>query len=223
MIGNDIIDLQYVEWPPYQHIRYLERVCTSAEAGAVRGSGNPARSLATVWAAKEAAFKLLSRSSNLVHFVPREFVTDFAQRSSLSSCDELRVSHHGTQTGVSILETTQWLHAVAKSPSCAALRWRVRENLQDASHEIAPTEESAAVRQLAKELLQECGMKNAILDFVGRIPALRNVGRLGGENSISLSHHGRFVAAAIGCVASGLLVPEEAISSLALGASSRAA
>lgn len=221
MVGNDIIDLQYLEWPPYQHIRYLERVCTPTEADAVRGSSNPARSLAAVWAAKEAAFKLLSRSYNLMHFVPRELVTDFALHNSKSS--ELCVLHHRTQTNVSIFKTTQWLHAVAKSARCGALQWRVREIQKNAPHGITPANESVTVRQLAKELLQESGVKDAALDFVGKIPTLRNAGRLDPDKSISLSHHGRFVAAAIAWTASESLDQEVAVSSLAPGMSLRAA
>lgn len=223
LVGNDIIDLQYLEWPPYQHIRYLERVCTPSEADAVRGSRNPARSLAAVWGAKEASFKLLSRARNLMHFVPREFVTDFAHRNSAPSCDELWVSHQGTQASVSIFETTQWLHAVARFPRCRKLQWRVREIGKDSCHEANPADESIVVRQLAKELILVCGMKNVVLDSVGRIPTLRDAGPLGREKSVSLSHHGRFVAAAIAWTASELSDQEETIGSLAPGASSRAA
>ena len=222
MIGNDIIDLQYFEWPPYQHIGYLERVCTSGEADAVRGSSNPSRSLAAVWAAKEAAYKITVRASNLTHFVPREFVTDFARRNSLPSCDELRVSYHGIQVSVSIFETTQWLHGVAKSPRCGNLQWRVRQIDKDPRHEITPAVESATVWQLAKELLQECGLKNVALDSARNIPTLRNAGLLDGEKAISLSHHGRFVAAAIAWTSIGLLDHEGTNRSLAPGASSRA-
>lgn len=221
LIGNDIIDLQYLEWPPYQHVRYLERVCTSVEADAVRESSNPARALAEVWAAKEATFKLLSRASKRMRFVPREFVTDFATRNLRPL--ELRVLHHEGQASVSIFETTQWLHAVAKSPRCHELRWRVREIAKSSCHEINPADESAAVRQLAKELVQEWGMRNIVLDFVGKIPTMRNAGRLDREKSISLSHHGRFVAAAIAWASSELLDQEEATRSLMPGVSSRAA
>lgn len=189
----------------------------------MRGSKDPARALAAVWATKEAAFKLLSGTSKLLHFVPREFVTDFVHRNSLPSCDLLCVSHQGTQISVSIFETNQWLHAVARSARCGDLQWRVQEIDQDLCHEITPAEESATARQLAKELLQDCEMKNVTLDFVGKIPTLRNVGRLDREQSISLSHHGRFVAAAIARASGALLDQEEANSSPAPGASSRAA
>ena len=223
MIGNDIVDLQYLERPPYQHIRYLERVCAPGEANAVRESSNPARSLAAVWAAKEAAYKLLARSSNLTHFVPREFVTDFAHCNSLPYSAELYVSHYRLRARVRIYETTQWLHAVAMSPRCGKVQWRVQEIEKDSHREITPADESAAVRQLAKELLQECGMKNVMLQFVGKIPTPRKAGALDGEEAISLSHHGRFVAAAIAWSSNELLDEGEAISTLSPSASTRAA
>lgn len=196
LIGNDIVDLQYFESPAYRHVGYLEKVCTPAEARAVRESSNPSRSLAFVWASKEAAYKLVSRDAKLRHFVPREFVTDFDRRKSQDSCDELRVSYGPSQIRVTIFETARWVHAIAISSDNNGLHWRVQEIRKPAFLEITPSDESEAVRQLAKELLKECGWKSVSLDFEGKIPTLRQ-DMLGGKKAISLAHHGGFVAAAI--------------------------
>jgi len=223
LIGNDIVDLDYFESPFYQHIRYLERVCLPEEAVAVRKSKNAVRALAAVWGAKEAAYKLVSRSSNPPHFVPRDFVTDLARRNSRRHLDELQVSWNEKQVTVAIFGNAQWLHAVAVfSPSCK-LHWRVQEIRKPMLQAITPKDESESSRQLAKELLQETGLKNLSLDFLGKIPALRQRGSCYREIAISLSHHGRFAAAALAWAPGKSQPHAEAQSGLVMGGASRAA
>ena len=222
MIGNDIVDLHYLDSPFYQHIRYLERVCAPDEADAVRKSEDAARALAAAWAAKEAAYKLVSRNSNLRHFVPRDFVTDVPSRGLRNGCDELRVSYNGTKASVSIFETGQWLHAVATFLPRCQFHWRVQE-IHNPFGMITPRDESDITRQLARELLCECGLKDACLDFVGRIPMLHQGRLLRGEAAISLSHHGRFVAAVLAWNSANSQEHSEASGNSEVSASSRAA
>jgi len=223
LIGNDIVDLHYFESPFYQHIRYLDKVCTPKEAAAVRKSKNAVRVLAAAWAAKEAAYKLATRNSNLRHFVPRDFVTDLPQSDPWHYLDELLVSWNEHQTRVKVAGTAQWLHAIAISSQSCKLRWRVREIARPALQAITPKEESDASRDLAKELLQECGLKNLSLGFSGKIPALRQSGPCHREIAISLSHHGRFAAAAVAWTPNKSQQYVEAQSGLVVNGASRAA
>lgn len=199
LIGNDIVDLQFFEEPRYQHTGYLVRVCTAAEAREIRESENPARALAVVWAAKEAAYKLLSRELNLPHFVPHEFSTDFDSCKSQRSSGEFQVSIEQAKIGVTIFEAARWVHAVASFSRNAGLHWRVRRIRKPSLREITPQDESLAARRLANDLLQECGWKDASLNFARKIPLLTQREPAHLEMAISLSHHGRFVAAAIAC------------------------
>src|ERR1700737_752566 len=73
LLENDIVDIDFCELPMHRHVRYLDRVCTAQEAVAIRCSVDPVRALATIWAAKEAAFKFFSQQLALIHFVPRKF------------------------------------------------------------------------------------------------------------------------------------------------------
>jgi phosphopantetheine--protein transferase-like protein len=199
LIGNDIVDLQYFESPRYQHIGYLERVCTAVEAREIRESENPARALAVVWAAKEAAYKLLSRELNLPHFGPHEFATDFDCRKSQGACSELKVSNGQARIGVTTFETARWVHAVASFSRSTGLLWRVRRIRKPSLRETTPQDESLAARRLANEFLQEFGWKDVSVNFEGKIPMLTQRELACREMAISLSHHGRFVAAAIAC------------------------
>lgn len=223
MIGNDIVDLHYFDSPLYQHIRYLERICASDEADAVRKSEDAVRALTAVWAAKEAAYKLLSRNANLRHFVPRDFATDIPYRHSPGGPDELRVSYNGTRVNVAIFDTGEWLHALATLPQCLDLHWKVQEIHTPPSGIITPRDESDIARQLARELLCKSGLKDARMDFVGRIPMLHQGRLLGSEAAISLSHHGRFVAAALAWDSGESQKQTESLGNLAVVMSSRAA
>ena len=223
MIGNDIVDLHYFDSPFYQHIRYLERVCTPLEADRVRKSKDASRALAEVWTAKEAAYKLVSRNSGLRHFVPRDFVTDIVERGPRSAYDELQVSFNGKKAKVTTFGTAQWLHAVAVFADCCYLHWKVQEIHKPPFGIITPSDESDIARQLARDLLHECGLKKVSLSPTGKIPTAVQDGSCDREMAISLSHHGAFVAAAIAWISAESPKQVQALSGALKGESSRAA
>lgn len=197
MIGNDIVDLQFFERPVRSHVRYLDRVCTPAEARAIRQSECPSRSLGIVWAGKEAAFKLVSKEWRREHFVPREFVTAFEGCGGRESKVEFCLFYGGVRTSVTVAVSEQWVHAIATFPGSEVLGWRVREVVARSPRGIGPSDESEAIRVLATELLLECG-RDETLEFSGRIPVLRRGEGIAREMGISLSHHGAYAAVAIG-------------------------
>jgi phosphopantetheinyl transferase (holo-ACP synthase) len=197
LVGNDIVDLSFFERPGYQHVRYLDRICTQAEAKAVRCSPDPCFTLAQAWAAKEASFKLISKKHGLVHFIPREFVVNLDERSEPSAAGELLVSYGGETILVETAATDQWVHAVARAQEARGMQWRVSEIIGSCGEAIGPVEESAAARRLATELIAELGWE--VLSFCSdsRVPEFMRAGRRDREAGVSLSHHGRFAAAAI--------------------------
>lgn len=198
MVGNDIVDLGYLEPPAYRHVRYLSRVCTPAEARSVMDSQDPCRSLAIVWAAKEATYKLLASGGNLPHFIPRRFSLDHASLRNLTCECPMKVTYEGMEaTRVEIKATSRWVHAIATFREFGVVRWSVQEIDQRLNNGHAAKVESEAVRKLAAELLSKCGERDVVLEFVKKIPTLRR--RLGGllGTGISLSHHGAFAAVAI--------------------------
>ncbi|GAC1684526.1 MAG: hypothetical protein PVS2B2_23530 [Candidatus Acidiferrum sp.] len=197
MIGNDIVDLHFMDSPAYQHVRYLDRVCTSAEVKCIRHSEDASTSLAIVWASKEAAYKAYAKQLIGCCFVPRQFVTDFEKTSELNSKGNLTVNYAGTQTRVEILVTKRWVHAIATSSEDTHVRGTVLEIEQCFQGGHKARGESEAVRFLASGLLSKFGCVDMALEFSRRIPTvLLNGGGPSGID-ISLSHHGAFAAAAI--------------------------
>lgn len=197
MVGNDIFDLTFVDTPAYQHVRHLEQVCTPAESRAVRDSEEPSRSLAVVWASKEAAYKLFSRQFSLGSFVPRQFVIQSEDEAPLDSLAEVRVKHAGIPAIVAISRTSQWVHAIAALSPGQVVRWTVQNIGRGSRDLVTAKNESAAVRSLARQLLLICGFEDAELEFVGRVPNVTRKNRICTEIGISLSHHGKYASAAI--------------------------
>jgi phosphopantetheinyl transferase (holo-ACP synthase) len=153
--------------------------------------------MSMVWAAKEAAFKLVSKEWKREHFVPREFVTGFDSCDRQDSKVEFDVFYGGVQARVAVAVSGHWAHAVATFPGGDVLGWRVQEIAACSEREVGAGAESEAARVLAAQLLWECGQDES-LEFAGRIPVLRRRDGIASEMGISLSHHGAYAAVAIG-------------------------
>lgn len=209
MVGNDIVDLNFVDPPAYHHLRYLDQVCTRAEALAVRESADPSRSLAVVWASKEAAYKLFSKQRASGCFVPRQFVTQPQNEMPFDYGVRVRVTYSGNEAAVAICGTNQWIHAIATLEQDLVVRWMVKNIAIDIPAYIRARNESEAARSLARQLLLMCGLDDAELRFVGRIPMVRRKVLAYGEIGISLSHHGAFVSAAIALPPTRIFQPRQ--------------
>jgi phosphopantetheinyl transferase (holo-ACP synthase) len=200
MIGNDVVDLRYLDAPGYSNVRYLDRVCSSEEARAVRRSERPAQGLAVIWAAKEAAFKLMSQKFNREHFVPRDFVAALDDWKCSAASDFTMICD-GVCSRIRVTVNDFWVHAVATLPGDYLVRWQVAEMTEVCSRDdVARTEsvaqsESQAARVVARKLLAQNARQGA-LEFVGRIPRVKQASG-NSQTAISLSHHGAYVAAAI--------------------------
>lgn len=196
MVGNDIIDLHFLDSPPYQHIRHLKQVCSEDEVRAVRNSGSPSITLAALWACKEAAYKVFSREFNC-HFVPKRFAVCFEGKLSLASRETATVTYDEVPVGLELLMTNQWVHAVAISPSAQFARYAVGEIEQRYPENLRAQTESHAVRFLAAECVSRFCEEDLLLDFNGKVPVLmRKMGERA-EIDISFSHHGGFAAVAM--------------------------
>lgn len=187
--------IDFCEPPLYRHIRHLERVCSPREARAVRQSSNPEKALAVVWAAKEAAFKLLSKRITQLRFVPSQFEAQIDSADPTNFDKKLVILYADVQSEVRIVTAQSWVHAIAIFES-THFCWAVRElpKLADAG---GPNCESEAVRLLASDLLQELGLAEFRLQFKGRIPRLERAKGEKPSADISLSHHGAYVAAVV--------------------------
>ena len=62
VVGNDVVDLSDPRWAHKEgDERFLARVFTPSERRAIEAAPDPARALWAHWAAKEAAFKVVSK------------------------------------------------------------------------------------------------------------------------------------------------------------------
>ena len=193
MIGNDVVDLRVVESRP-RNARFDARVMASLEQDALRASEAPERLRWVFWAAKEAAYKAARQLDDDTVFSPSRFVVKLDSTGQGTG----EVEHEGRRFALLFEADAERVHAVARKmelPSGAiASRVRAFEGPRDSE------QQSLEVRQLAIELLSGwLGKEPAALAIhrEGRIPTLR-VSGLQSAVRISLSHHGRFVAAACG-------------------------
>ncbi len=198
LVGNDIVDLTYCDEPRRSHVSHLERVCTRREAQLVRQSAFPDRAFSLLWAAKEAAYKLVSRRRTLPHFVPRSFVVDHLDGEDLAFCRDLEVQAEGCAAQISLSANNNWAHAIATfpGPALTLVRWQARRIAGTSECEPTARQQSEAVRLLAKELLGESS-EHGTLKFSGKIPEFDPSSANEAAVSVSLAHHGKYVAAAI--------------------------
>jgi len=186
MVGNDVVDLADPEVRSGPaHPRFDARVFAPLEREALRASGEPNRLRWMLWAAKEAAYKLLKKRDPKLVFSPARFVV--ALDGSLRG----EVAHEGRTFCVSLRTDADALHAVATDDARDAAR--VVSAVGVAAE---PFDPSTAARALAvRTLAERLGLPSAAfrLGRRARIPTLQVAG-LTTPLDLSLSHHGRFVA-----------------------------
>lgn len=185
MLGNDVIDLgdrEVLEGPA--HPRFDARVFAADERAALERSPRPALLRWTLWAAKEAAYKLARKQDPGVVFSPRRFVVALAGR------DRARVRYADEDISVRFASAGHALHALALDAEAPRQRlvWAVERRRR--------SDPSRAARRLAARVLgEELGLPLHAFRFgrSGRAPTLS----VEGSNQridLSLSHHGRYVA-----------------------------
>ncbi|MBW1685364.1 MAG: 4-phosphopantetheinyl transferase family protein [Deltaproteobacteria bacterium] len=186
MVGNDVVDLADPEVRSGPaHPRFDARVFAPVEREALRTSGEPNRLRWMLWAAKEAAYKLLKKCDPKLAFSPARFVV--ALDGSLRG----EVVHAKRTLCVSLRTEADALHAVATNDAHYAARVVSAVGVAP-----EPLDPSTAVRALAvRTLAERLGLPSTAfrLGRRARIPTLEVAG-LAAPLDLSLSHHGRFVA-----------------------------
>ena len=186
MVGNDVVDLRaraVVAGP--RHPRFDARVFAPSEHRALRESDAPNALRWTLWAAKEAAYKVAKKLDDATVWSPLRFVVSLAGGDGT-------VEHAGRSIPVRVEADAERVHAVAtdRAEALDGVRSRVAEL------EGPDADPSTAVRRLAREELAPLlgGDPGALeIGRRDRIPVLR-VGGRDAPFDLSLSHHGRFVA-----------------------------
>lgn len=210
MIGNDVVDLARVAARP-PHPRFDGRVMAPEEHARLDAAADRERLRWLFWAAKEAAYKAAKQQDDRVSFRPSRFVVRIDEPAEggalrLEGGAHGRVEHGERRFRLCVDADGERVHAVA-----------VAEGIADvAAHEGAPAPwaarvrrlegeagrgaQSRAVRELALGLAAEqlgCAVEALAIVSEERVPRLLVRGAPS-PLRLSLSHHGRFLAAACG-------------------------
>ncbi len=184
MIGNDIVDLGDSETQPAAaHPRFDQRAFSSDERAAIAASVDPTRERWVFWSAKEAAYKLLRATDPTTVFSPPKF--------EVTRVGPTRASVRWGDYVVPI-----YLEVRPRAVHAVAFDAHPRNVLSSAArhHGVDP---SRSVRALAIDV---------VAPRLGAAPGELRIERHPGcaptllcrdrpvEGSLSLSHHGRFVA-----------------------------
>ncbi|MFI5217622.1 MAG: 4'-phosphopantetheinyl transferase superfamily protein [Candidatus Limnocylindria bacterium] len=192
MLGNDVVDLGDPETRAARHPRFDARVFTREERAALARAADPERLRWSLWAAKEAAYKCLKKLEPGTCFSPVRFAVRLAPDQQTGS-----VEIGGRRLRVALFSQGDALHAVATDAGDPA-----RSVLRVVSERPAgedPAGDSRAVRALARDAaaaLVGCAAGELAFAREGRAPRLLRGGQPQ-RLDLSLSHHGRFRAAAL--------------------------
>jgi len=112
LLGNDIVDLNEAGVTGKSHrARFVERVFSREEKSAISVSENPDLTLWMFWAAKETAFKIISKITGPPVFSHKKFRTTFRKQISQSK-SKFEVVYDARQFQIELTTDINYIHAV---------------------------------------------------------------------------------------------------------------
>ncbi|MBI2378274.1 MAG: 4'-phosphopantetheinyl transferase superfamily protein [Deltaproteobacteria bacterium] len=193
VVGNDIVDLTNAEIScHHESQRFVERVLSSDERVALEAHGDPKRLLWSFFAAKEAAYKAVSKLRSPPPLGHRRFLVTSDLRS---------VRFESLTLGLEVESTRDWIHATASCNGSPAAPWVGRVEARREGED----ESESARRLLIRVMAPRIGCAESELR-VERAPAPHHLsgflppvlysalGRVPWD--VSLSHDGGFLAVA---------------------------
>ncbi len=218
-IGNDIVDLAEPGVAGKERDRrFMDRVFTPDERARILDAAAPTIALWKTWAAKEAAYKIASKIREKVIFAHQAFEVAVERNEGLVRFEDLLVR-------VRWEIVRDYVHCVGQSgPAPASAEpSRARQLLTAIAHSHQPlagnltTAERASVhstpseraRLLARRVMEQWDLRGAEVLRMWRAwgwsaPMVAREGRPVDGFDVSLSHDGRFVAAAVAGPAGGV-------------------
>jgi phosphopantetheine--protein transferase-like protein len=178
-VGNDIVDLAAPGNPGKSRDgRFCKRVFTQDEQALIaKAATRPDALLWALWAAKEAAYKAVSRGDPTVCSIPRQYrvVLNPGNEAETSTFFCGKVITPGGELALRIAITTEFVHALAAGSEAALDRicWQLEE--PNAGGDPSSLVREALVREIARRL--ECPTGDL---SVVNLPA-RGAGLPGGE------------------------------------------
>jgi len=216
LIGNDVVDLAERSGAGKgRDARFITRICAPLEQRALERSQHPDATLWCLWSAKEAAYKIALKRDVDTVFAKQRFLTEGVPTfEDEFGFYEGRVDYEDMSIPVRWTVTGEYVHCVGYWPQ-GLIAW------EDVLQVVAPLNDptlqgplsarelpsarslySQRARQLAKRLLAQQGfsdvevVRERAADY-WKAPRLWQHGRRLQDSDLSLSHHGRFVAAAV--------------------------
>lgn len=195
-IGNDVVDLGVMQAPgAFQHRRFFERAFTQAEQREILESARPEIALWVAWSAKEAAYKALRKGQPHLVFSPRMF-----------QVQQITPGHGQSMAWVTYVKTRVPCRCTCTDAYVHALcSWNGSDFTEEIPAEVVSTvrersrvmSESRAARALAQELaFVHYHTKGAVVRNREMPPQWHSPEGMPCLD-VSLSHDGRFVAAAL--------------------------
>ena len=209
-VGNDIVDLTNPSTRrKSQDIRFINRVFTQGEQKQILSSANPDVMLWALWAGKEAAYKVVSKSYPAVPSVPRAYNVSFDEDVIQLSrnCSGCYIISGAVRTPrglilIKAFQTHDSIHCIGVSGSpegVDSVIWGVKRISK--SLNAPPYFESSAVREAAKRHLSLYLNRKPDEIEIHRPRGARGLGvpivyvnDCHAGVDISLSHEGEFVA-----------------------------
>ena len=198
-VGNDVVDLKDPEnIGKSRDDRFLGRVFTAGERELIASAPSPDTLLWSLWAAKEAAYKAVSRVDPAVCSIPRQYRVVLETGNAAGTAIRLagKVITPGGELALRVALTADWVHALAAGSEAALDRiCRHVEGLDGAGDPSAFVRE-ALLREIARFLGCAAGDLSVVKEPGGPgAPGVLFRGRLLAAE-VSLSHDGRFAALA---------------------------
>lgn len=190
-IGNDVVDLMEPTIAGHhERSRFVARVCTPDEIARVGSSREPHRTLWSLFAAKEAGFKVVAKLAPGIAFSPRRFAVNE---------QFTRVVHDDVQLWLQVTAEDDWVHAVAgqgpEEPVWAVDRRTGAAGESDAARALACRVAAEHLRVEEGVLAVERQPDERFRDDLGPPRLLLDGAPV--DLDLSLSHDGPWVACAL--------------------------
>ncbi len=207
-LGNDIVDLQEARTlEKTRDARFLARVFSPAEQTCLREAQDPALTLWLLWSAKESLFKCRKKLEPALVFSHAAFSVSAQALQTMRKAPPTGALHEQADISIQWAWNADYIHCVAFTSqppiSRVSIVGETRGTLNPQEEESVHSQESREVRLLAKQLLRD--HHSLLQPEIVRTkegsrflpPEAREAGQARPELGISLSHDGRYIAAAV--------------------------
>jgi phosphopantetheine--protein transferase-like protein len=196
-VGNDIVDLAAPgNLGKSGNGRFLSRVFTAEERALIAGAARPDALLWALWAAKEAAYKAVSRGDPAVCSIPRQYRVVLEKGNAVGTAALLagKVITPGGELALRVALEEDRVHALAAESEAVLDRLCQRVEDLDGTGDPSASVREALLREIARFLGCTAGDLSVVKDSGGPgAPGVLFRGRLLAAEA-SLSHDGRFAA-----------------------------